>query len=175
MKTDKPLNENWVMESRNVPTQFAHGWHGGMMPQAMMCSAPPQLKMMQLCSGGGPLFGGQMKKCKSRAKRCSDSSMSFGSSSPVFGASMDLRSFGSAFSPTSPLMPLPNMGSTGDRSMSVSSDFTPAEAEETASVTPLEKLISLQSFDGSFALDEKLCEILGRNLSELKKGTILRI
>lgn len=38
VKDDKQLLENWVMETRYVSTQYAHGWHGGHDILSLACS-----------------------------------------------------------------------------------------------------------------------------------------
>jgi len=103
-KDEKPSMEHWAMETRHVPSQFAHGWHGGNQ-HGKMYRAP-----VQECH-----FRAMIKM---RKKRCAD-----------------------------------------------------RECDATDVSTPVERLIGLQSFDGSYLLDDKLSEIVGVSLAKLKKGT----
>lgn len=153
---DKPSGENWVMDSRHVPSQFAHGWHGGMQPMQMMscASAMPVLKMRSFSPGacfGSASSSFTQKRCKRAATKSQPES--FGMAAPMAAPLMQSYSFGAPMS----------LCSLGDEAAEEQ-----VEVEEAA--TPLVQTISQQSFDGSFSLNEKLCEILGKSLQELQQG-----
>jgi len=148
VKEDKPSAENWVMETRNVPSQFAHGWHGGRMGTAM-----PMRTITS--SSPSPMFkGGAI--CKKRSKRSSNSppvAMSGSLSSSTFGSSS-----------------VPVLGNIRRSVRSAVSDFSEMEVEAEDTPTPVIQLISLQSFDGSYTLTEKIAAIVGKSLDEIKNG-----
>jgi len=55
---EKGTNENWVMQTRYVPSQFAYGWHGGrggsLMMGAPMCGMQGQARMASMPMSTGP-------------------------------------------------------------------------------------------------------------------------
>lgn len=162
--TDKPLNENWVMERRNVPSQFVgmdfrsrSSWQLRQMHitstssgAPVMTTNPPRRRFIEKCAFKFP----ERDLCQDDG---SGSMMrhSHEASDDVGWVSCSL------------MIP--------DHSLGSQTSVLGAESreEKTFSGTPLEKLISLQSFNGSFALDEALCQILGRNLNDLKKRMVL--
>ncbi|CAG7721881.1 unnamed protein product [Allacma fusca] len=61
---DNKTPDNWAMQTRLVPSQLAHGWHG-----ASVCSAQPQ--MLMRCSAPVTCFGGPIV-CDNSDTSCED-------------------------------------------------------------------------------------------------------
>lgn len=159
----KPCPDSWVMETRNVPSQFAHGWHGGfggggggMMLKRCMRSAPPMPMAMCMMAAGPPPPG---------------VTRNAPNAPPVFGAFPLDEKRRKKSKKTSAMFV---QAAQGSDDLMESDDFI-LDSEEgsnsASSETPLVQLISLQSFDGSYKLNEKLVQLLGKTMQECTEGT----
>lgn len=176
---DKPCPESWVMESRHIPSQFANGWAGNsfllrlqtdqcvdIMRQNVEKVLMRDAKLSELCdhSVGNQA---QFRKTKSIAKTYSRVGL-LSSLGRVVGNLFPKRQyssetpalarFSSNFSFSSE--PVFRKSSTEDDEM-FSQDKNDAF---------MVQLISLQSFDGAFKLDETLAKIMQLSLKSLKEG-----
>lgn len=141
VKDDKQSAENWVMETRYVPIQYAHGWHGANVPYLPMSCG--------LTSGITELMHSDSSDC---------SSLSY-----CRTASIKSKKWMSASNFKSKI--------TRRRVISRFLQIENKTVEE--SPTLLMQLIILQSYDGSFTLNEALAPILGKTLKEMKAGICL--
>ncbi|CAL8143672.1 unnamed protein product [Orchesella dallaii] len=164
VKDEKPSMENWSMETRYVPSQFSHGWHGGfdsghgqfMQSYSMACSFSKR-SVGSIKSTGLRRYSLNMKKSEVNEV---DRRMS---TTPVRLACK--LSAGRRFSCKE------EMSSDSSMDDDDEDDDPVPETMRKSCTTKLtmQKLISLQSFDGSYLLDEKLSDIVDVSLKKLKE------
>ncbi len=168
VKDDKDSVDNWVMETRYVPTQIAHGFGGYDVGRRVRsrrstpASENSRLSRQLHCSA--PIV--QPLPSRHRSSQLS-SSYAFISSTPgvLLQNQQQQQSLGGGFSRPSPNASFSSTPQVfqlqGGRSMNKM--LTPSPG-------PLMQLINLQSYDGSFALNEALASILKKTLTEMKAG-----
>ena len=158
------------MKSRDVPNTLAHGW-GGMGSQSV---APPMACFAALPRTMSPMSrkmampqAQMMRQQHQRPAMSCDGPPAFG-----FGAAPAHRSFVQADADMSfdsaPPMCGKSLFHTAPESMV---DHLEASSPSMTDNDKLLKLISIQSFDGSFKLLESLAELLNTSIEDIREGS----
>lgn len=120
--------DNWVIKTRNVPSQLAHGWQGGFDGGMASYDSDVYSELVQnvqlVLPSGVPITEDNL---------------------------ISILAW--------------NVNKVVSRDAPLTEDDSAKE-----SVPLLLQLVSLQSYDGSFALNESLAVVLGKTLPELEKG-----
>lgn len=179
MKDNKPLSDNWVMETRNVPSQLANGWHGvnvrSNCAQISISSIQNQLinrtsRKMDDSSNVtfGTIFNGSVSIDTMTKQSYQVTNNHSASALQLKQSTTKLQ--GSPFSKTAALLLgkcLPKRKpDTHIDSHEKNSDKSTHDA-----TSSLLQLSSLQSFDGSYNLNDELAAIFNKSLREIREGS----
>jgi len=185
-KANKPLEGSWMMmKSRDIPVQFAHGWHGGFGAPRMMMScaashsysmAMPMSNMVPMALGGAgphPTANSMQMRSKSLAPMARYMPMAE-SSDAVPITSMSLAGHGDEYMEAC----TDGFDDAGDVAVcdSIGSNFVmepmaPAAPEPLTGNDKLIRLVDSQSFNGAFKTDSNIiAHLLETTVDDLKEG-----
>lgn len=163
-KNNKPLSD-LVMETRNIPSQFVHDSHDRQNDRRVVMRLVPEFSP---------------REYKSKSSRNSIRNMMKSLVMPKLAS----HSKSAPFQKDNKAMPNPLYQSMSTRGECSSSSLCYPKLEATIggkrtstgnsvsdTTSPLLQLISLQSFDGSYSLNEELAAIFNKSLCEIKEGS----
>ncbi|XP_037045008.1 von Willebrand factor A domain-containing protein 5A-like [Bradysia coprophila] len=167
VKKDKFSTDIWVIETRHVPTQFAHGWQGGCSLNSIGSSdiqrfmpVTPQRRYLTPAVTSNDCYTSM--SLRSKIKSIVNTTFRRGEKNTAEKSAPAVIQLTSLQS---------NDGSSDLNDELVNTFKLGENAIAEKSAPALIQLISLQSYDGSFDLNGELVSILGRKLKKMEEAS----